>query len=523
MNPSTFIEPRAPLNNSSSSKNSDKLDISIEVQSAPIESKRKSSILNSFFGNLLPTSNPIALENSQKDPYISINQKIARTAKGIKSQIFSGFLKEEKQKLNNFIELRIERMIINQVKIFPKEIKKRIKKPEMPGPVHSIIDHSIDEIWPDIEQEILFQLRIYSGQVYLPEPEAKNFSGLFCLFYYFRAWFRYNFDPVDISFWKKLKRFSFYFLHGIEYFPFLGVQSAFRALWWILMDKSDQFQVTKFIIDYKIVQFLTSGCLTSILGYIQFFYCSFFSKGDFYSGKTDCQIFTKFDTVFVVTEFFAFVLQILLIWTCYFYLPWTLQKGMPKFKREELFKKKLETGEKSNVQKGILQKRLESIGNSLKSFDNLEKINIFKRKSKKEEIALLENKLEIENDNSHLEEQKEPTILDLNNKNDKNLAPVENLEKYNLKPSKNPKITFLDCSRSSRVHYFMLWELLSTIFFLTIFIKLGEAQRFKKVSIRSTLFFCKSIYGLLGFPFIIFVFRPLIQFLTEAKATKYDM
>jgi hypothetical protein len=53
----------------------------------------------------------------------------------------------------------------------------------------------------------------------------------------------YNYDPVDKVVWSRLKNFWFWTIKIIESFPFYAVQPLFKGVTWIMLDKSDEYQL----------------------------------------------------------------------------------------------------------------------------------------------------------------------------------------------------------------------------------------------------------------------------------------
>jgi hypothetical protein len=81
---------------------------------------------------------------------------------------------------------------------------------------------------------------------------------------------------VDLSFWQQIKTFSFWFWEIIAIFPFYGVQQFFFAFVFLAIDKSDEYQLTKFILEFKKLQFL-SGVINGMWGYIDYYFCSLYT------------------------------------------------------------------------------------------------------------------------------------------------------------------------------------------------------------------------------------------------------
>lgn len=334
--------------------------------------------------------------------------------------------------MNKYVRLRIERMIINQLKKAPKIIKQELKDPDMCICVQNLIDDLVDEFWPDVEDEVLFQLRLKLNQPALLTPPKPEYSMYCWCCLKFRGWFRYNYDPVDRSIWRQFKNVWYWVFFLIEAIPYFAIQAVFKLIWWILMDKSDTFQNVKFILLFKELQFFTLGCLGGLIGYIQYFRCAVFNRGADSSELTDCAVAGSFNNFAYILEIAGFVLQIVLIWSSYFILPFTKAKGLPNFRLKQ---KELKNG-------------------------------------------------------------------------------VEDSSR---------ELGCCSCAKGGRLGCFMLWELFTTIFVvglgLLLVFALGQKE---EVAIRASVYFCKTIYGLLSFPFLVFAAKPLASLLTKSKPTRYD-
>lgn len=77
--------------------------------------------------------------------------------------------------------------------------------------------------------------------------------------------------------------------------------------------------------------------------------------------------------------------------------------------------------------------------------------------------------------------------------------------------------------RGGRLGCFMFWEFIITIITVALclfFVYVLDED--DDVSLRGVIYFCKTVYGLLSFPFMVFAIPIMAQFLTKTKATKYD-
>ena len=78
-------------------------------------------------------------------------------------------------------------------------------------------------------------------------------------------------------------------------------------------------------------------------------------------------------------------------------------------------------------------------------------------------------------------------------------------------------------NRGGRLHYFMIWELIITIVSVGMFISLlVPLKQDEETDLVATVNLLKVVYGLLSFPFMIFVIPIVTTIMTKTKATKYD-
>lgn len=354
--------------------------------------------------------------------------KIENTWKDAKKVIWQ----VPKARINRFVRLKIEKMLVNYLEKQPAKIKEALKDDDMCKCVKTKIDYTVDEFWPDIQDEILFNIKLKTHMPALAEKEAHKTSWYCCCCRNFKAWFLYIYDPVDHSIWYSIKTFSWWLLLIIEIFPYYGVQALFKLFYFLMMDKNDEYQLIQFIASFKRLQFLTLGCLSSILGYGFYYYCATFQSDDGTDKVNRCAARGSSDLIVYLLEVGGFALQIILVWLAYLMVPCSQQKGVPRF-------------------------------------------------------SIQSNKREL-----------------------------EQLKKESNRGCLN--------RRGGRLSKFMCWELMITIIsvglFVALFLILQSGSNL--VSLRSSIFLVKTVYGLLSFPFIIFVIPQLMILLARTRETKYN-
>lgn len=149
-------------------------------------------------------------------------------------------------------------------------------------------------------------------------PPPQNRFCLFLPWFFLREKYLYANDPYDQSIWKKFRNPWWWFFTLVAAFPFFGVQPCFFLFVFLCIDKDDEFQLVKFILGFKKMQFITQGAINGTIGYLQYFSCVNMNNNK--SGKlnqSSCpgqQLNFYYDAA-------VFVLQILLIWFAWAMLP----------------------------------------------------------------------------------------------------------------------------------------------------------------------------------------------------------
>lgn len=160
-------------------------------------------------------------------------------------------VKSSKRKMNRYVKLKIESMLINYLKKMPPKIKEELKDPDMCMCMQDLIDDTVDNFWPDLEDYILFEFRLSMNKPVLKETPRKTYLGICIPCGRLRDCFRYQYDPVDKVIWNRIKTFWFWVFKLISSFPFYAVQPIFKGIVWIMIDKSDEFQLVQFILNFK--------------------------------------------------------------------------------------------------------------------------------------------------------------------------------------------------------------------------------------------------------------------------------
>jgi len=220
-----------------------------------------------------------------------------------------------KQKLHERTQLLIDRL--------PGFIKDYLEDPDMPRPVARLKDRMVDGAWPDFREEIMWELAVALDG----DKSSMQFAGSKpdCV----RAFLRYHIYPCDKSIWGRLRDPVWLLFTLISVLPVTGVYSFVYLILFFVIDKSDEFQIIDFILQFKGTQFLSHGICRTILGFFLYVSCVTAPAHD---AEHACEArgpgtFGSFEVVLL-----GWVLQVLLVWGAWFLLRYSSDKGRRNLK-----------------------------------------------------------------------------------------------------------------------------------------------------------------------------------------------
>lgn len=274
-----------------------------------------------------------------------VSSKDAILSDAVNLQLLSG----GQGRVAEFIRLKVEKMVINYLKRVPNQIKDELIDDYMCGCVKTFTADIIDNLWPDVEEQILFQLRMKLNKPILTYDSPPPNNTIFCCpCLSFRSCFRYNYMPADMSIWARFRTIWYWLIMFIQIIPFYSIQPIFKLFTWLLLDKGDEYQLIFFILDFKTLQFFTLGCIGGLINYFSYYNCVVLDNGKLKTGAEvhRCASRSPTDFYLFILEVVGFGLQVFLIWASYLLLFCSIQKGNPIFeiKSEEI--KKSETDSK---------------------------------------------------------------------------------------------------------------------------------------------------------------------------------
>ncbi|RLN82915.1 hypothetical protein BBJ28_00000884 [Nothophytophthora sp. Chile5] len=225
--------------------------------------------------------------------------------------------------------------------IVASRLKHALKDPDMPSYFKTNIDIGIEQFMPDVKMEIFRKTRDLFGQESSPRPRGipsnssssdrdpgRNALRLsaqgdvtaiaptarrFGLFRRIRGHILHHLFPHDKSIWRSFKDPWWLAFTSVGLLPVVG------QLWWLFLflikDKTNEHQLCQFIVGFKVAQFITLGVLHLLLGVFAYVKCIL--QGSMLA----CQDGGG-PTLDAGTACF-FLLQIVLVWTAFFRLPYT--------------------------------------------------------------------------------------------------------------------------------------------------------------------------------------------------------
>jgi hypothetical protein len=96
--------------------------------------------------------------------------------------------------------MKVQERIRKLVDKLPAIIKKNLEDPDMPRCVSHGKDRAIDGVWPDVREEILWEVAVFLDEDKNADDSQKA-GSVVCI----RAWLRYHIYPYDLTIWAKLR------------------------------------------------------------------------------------------------------------------------------------------------------------------------------------------------------------------------------------------------------------------------------------------------------------------------------
>jgi hypothetical protein len=152
--------------------------------------------------------------------------------------------------------------------------------PGMPNFIARFVCGIIEDIVPDIKEEVVYSVvgKVHGGltgndrgAVPVESLASRSCGARFCGC--LRGLLLYHWQPYDQQSCSKCADVWYWVLLLIAICPFYGAQQIFHLLLFLLIDRSDEFQLCKYILDFKGLQALTLGVFGCIYGASRYAYC----------------------------------------------------------------------------------------------------------------------------------------------------------------------------------------------------------------------------------------------------------
>jgi len=253
-----------------------------------------------------------------------------------------------KKQSNEAVEAVVERI--------PVLLKWMAEDPDMPPMVRRGKNKFIDKVWVDMHEEILYNCQAMLDGEEVATEDTDPRPGVDCL----RAAIRYHEYPYNRSIIWQLQRPLWWVLRIIPCIPWGAILPIFFLFIFLIIDKSDEFQLVQFIILFKGTSFLSHGLIKMVVGFFLYLACTSQSTDGF--THTCSSAGPGVQTGWRVFEiaFGGWILQIILAWLAFLLMPFSKDKGRVKLASDELKKEKNEEAAPAEGQAATLDRHKSS-------------------------------------------------------------------------------------------------------------------------------------------------------------------
>jgi hypothetical protein len=268
----------------------------------------------------------------------SRTQQVAQDAHGKAKQYMAEKKVEMETKMYEVVDKAVDKAVDKTMRV----VKTQLIDPDMPKFVQESIDALVDDFTPDVKSEVTGQVRgtLMSkvqrerfDKIAKEDDETRKQRHVCCLLpHMFRGRILYALQPYDRSFWQQLRDPLWWVLRVLAVTPVIGVQPLMFALFFMLKDKKDEYQLTQFILDFRGMQFLTMGLMGSMIAAFQYYLCA--NRAD---GENTCDEEGKGpgNNPFIYIQSALFCFQVFLVWIAFWLLKYSIKKGGFVFTRFE--------------------------------------------------------------------------------------------------------------------------------------------------------------------------------------------
>jgi len=212
----------------------------------------------------------------------------------------------------------------------PTLLKWTLDVPDMPAPIRRAKDAAVDKVWLELDKELMYAFRVaIDGKDKGVDDVDDSTPGVNII----RAKLRYAFKPYNLSIWGQIKLPLFWVLQLLPLIPISLFVPLVFCIIFIVIDKTNKFQLVDFILRFKGTQFLSFGLVKNLVGVYTYIGCIGVSDEAVTSvdmlripreerhscAETGPGKPNAIDSLWVQLGGLSF--QILLTWTCFALLP----------------------------------------------------------------------------------------------------------------------------------------------------------------------------------------------------------
>jgi len=207
--------------------------------------------------------------------------------------------------VQDFLEEKMIQVVRKVLETMPPVIKAVTDDPEAPASAKETKDKVIDVVWPEVEKEVLRQM---SADFFGLPDENEEGEAYCCLV----AKLRYRLCPFNRGV-AGVQQDPFWVICVIlSVLPFMSIPAYFFTVLFLLIDKTDEFQLLLFILQSRGFQFVADGLINVYFRYFQSFTCMML-------GGT-CEFDFTGSEVATFIDLTGYGLRILLVWMAWILL-----------------------------------------------------------------------------------------------------------------------------------------------------------------------------------------------------------
>jgi len=245
-----------------------------------------------------------------------------------------------KAHVKHFVEAWIKLRFHEQAEVLvdriPSYVKQKLYDPDMPKFVERLLDRTIRKLWPDVKQEIMWEVSVMiDGNEDAYDEELDNTPGPCWVL----AFLRYRLFPHDKGVWQCVRDPTYLVVNVLCVIPVYGIWAWMFLVIFCIIDKRDEYQLIYFILSFKGCQFFSWGIIKGLVGFLQYFGCVTFpnmsalaTRGEQTPDPSRCMTDGPGMAEEHVILVASWLLPLTLVWICLLLLPGAKEKGRSKLK-----------------------------------------------------------------------------------------------------------------------------------------------------------------------------------------------